>query len=168
MTNWDHSVISNDEENRKFANSLGYAILNCGVIEQLTYTYASTLTDKHLFGTGQGRKLFSDRKRHVINLLRKADIDGDVRKRAIALWDDSTKVMRARNVIAHNPIVRVDIDRADGPPESMMAVVDMARSQPQEVQHLEITKIGNVANRAMIIVDGLFECHAAIQRSLSK
>lgn len=81
------------------------------------------------------------------------------------MWGDTEQVMHIRNVVAHNPITRVRIDRAEGHEESTIAVVDMALSKPQEIQHLDATKIANLANLAQTIVEGLFECLAAIEET---
>ena len=69
MADWSHNVINNSEEYREFAHTLGYAILNCGVIEFVTYSYAATLTGGNVFGTGLAQSPFSERRIRIQDLL---------------------------------------------------------------------------------------------------
>ena len=144
---------------------MGYAILNCGAIEQLTYAYAAQLQGEHVFGTGLGRKSFSKRRNHVVDLLREANVDDDLRKRAIELWSDAEEVMQKRNVVAHNPITRVRIDRATGGEETMLAVVDMAESIPTNIRSLDASNLSNLVNRANEVASGLSECLESFNES---
>lgn len=168
MTNWSLNIVVDEDESRKFGNHVGSAIVNCGAIEQLTYKYVAILSERHILGTGLGGQPFAKRRNTVVDLLSRAEIDDELRQRAIALWDESKEVMIARNLIAHNPITRVRIDRAEGGEESMMVVLDMKQSTAQEIRHLNIEKIANIANRAQVISEELSTCCDEIGCSLAK
>ncbi len=166
MSDWTHSILSNDEEHRAFAHDLGYAVLNCGTLETLTYSYAALLTDEHFFGTDIGGKGFADRRAHVIRLLEEAPISEALREQAVQLWRETAEVMTRRNVIAHNPISRVTIDRTNGDLARFVAVVDMAKTTPDNVRHLEANKLKNVANIAESLSQRLSECLQLIEREI--
>ena len=167
MTNWNHNLITNEESSRPFGNYLGYAILNCGAIENLTYSYAATMDGSHLFDTKLRGKWFSDRVKCVIQLLDEVDISDELRQKAIELWSEAKEVMKKRNLIAHNPINHVQIDRDEGGTETLLAVIDMAKSTPNNIQYLDASKISNLANRANQIAHGLFECLKYIEGELA-
>ena len=164
MRNWNHNVKANDAEGREFAGHLGYAVLNCATLESLTYSYAATLGRNHVFGTQLGGKSFSQRVRRVEELLAGSDIPDELRQRAHELWHQAKSVMEKRNVIAHNPITRVQIDRAEGEQERLLAVVDMAESTPKKIQSLDVSKLANLAVWASDTAHGLADCLDALQK----
>lgn len=158
VKNWNHKLKANDEEGREFAGHLGYAILNCATLESMTYSYAAALESSHFFGTHLGGRPFSQRVRRVQDLLAEADVPVELRQRALELWLQAKTIMETRNVIAHNPISRVRIDRAEGDQATLLAVVDMTESTPSNMQSLDVSKIGHLANWAAEVAHELADC----------
>ncbi len=167
MTNWNHNIISDDEKGRPFVHKLGYAIVNCSTLEQLTYTYVATLTGDHLFGTGMGKSRFSERVARVNQLIAETTISDDLRDRTFGLWEKAQSIMDRRNLIAHNPVSRVRHNQATGGGYELLAVVDMSHSTPERYEVFDAAKLANLANQAKAISDALFECLARIQGELS-
>ena len=130
MSEWSHSILKDDDTNRDFAHHLGYAILNCGVLENLTYSYAATLNKTHFFDTGLTKKLFSERKKLVLDSLEKANLDVETRNRASDLWNEATEIMNVRNIVAHNPINHVVVNSKQQGAKTLVGVVDMAKYKP--------------------------------------
>ncbi len=167
MPEWKHSITDNDEASRIFAHHLGYAILNCGNIENLTYAYAATLDGTNFFETGLSGKLFSERKKAVLQSLKAASLSDDLRNEALELWHETNEIMKVRNLVAHNPINRVEIETPEGEQRVLVGVVDMAISAATNIRSLDAGKIENLANRASELSHKLDQCRSRIQRELS-
>lgn len=168
MANWTHDVVNNSEEHRAFANALGYAILNCGVIELFTYSYSAALSGKHVFGTGLAKKTFSERVSAIQTMLDNLDVTDDLRRKAKVIWAEARTIMRWRNTLAHNPITIFSISRADGTVEKYTAVVNMQKSAPEKVEQLEMSELSKIVNRAENIARDLSECLVEINEQVAQ
>ncbi len=167
MSIWTHDVVNNSEEYRKFAHTLGYAVLNCGDIELFSYSYAAALSGTHVFDTGLARRTFSQRIDAIRKLLKEAEINDELAQVVTGLWNDATDVMRWRNIFAHNPITVISITRKDGAKERHAAIINMQKTTSQRTEHIELEQLAKIVNQAEKVARGLSECLPAINEELA-
>ncbi len=162
-----HEISTNDEAGRSFANNLGYAIQNCSAIENLTYAFAAAIDGSHFFDTNLSGKTYKVRRKWVINRLQDVDISDELRDLTTQLWEETTEIMMVRNLIAHNPINRVNVCKESGVEQELLGVVDMTKSTPTNIIWLDATKLSNLANKANNLSERLCGCLEKLQNDLS-
>lgn len=168
MSKWTHDVLVDADEYREYAHRLGYALLNCGVIEMFTYTFAAALLGCDVFSTQLNGKTYSTRSKYVQGLLAQATINDELKNRAIEVWRQAGAVMRLRNVIAHNPITIFDVKDAEGTIKSRdVTVIDMTATKGRaDVRHIQVAELNKLVNRAQTLTAELRKCLAEMQDQL--
>jgi len=170
MANWTHNVLVNTEEHREYAHWLGYALLNCAVIELFTYTFTAAIRQCDVFSTGLNGKSYSARSKSVRHLVGQAAISDDLKAKVKSAWQEADAVMKQRNIIAHNPITILNVRDADGAAKSQnVSVIDMTATTDREaVRYIQAAELGKLVNRAQAVTAALNGCLAQIRSQMAE
>src|SRR5438046_1736679 len=101
--------------------AVGQLIVNCGCLEFETHVWIWGLSPDAADKEKWRHKLFKDRNKRVIEIVKGLTIDPQIISAAEGIWNEAEQVMSFRNAIAHSPVLFMD--RGVGVPH-LMKVAD--------------------------------------------